>query len=226
MPITYGVFDSGLDFASPWLEQASPGCRSVGIGLRRWHGDMMMQFRSVRSDRRGYTLGELLWVIVILGVLSALAIPRLDWMKYRINAESRNMAMQATYAQRLAVSLQHNVRVTIDHAQRRLIVDEDANNDDTYSSNERRRVIQLDDGVNFEKNGVANLPAPAPTNELTVVVYRRDGSADQSGVIFLNTVRGVALGTANKDSRALEITRSTGRATVYRYLNSAWVRGS
>lgn len=185
-----------------------------------------MQFCSVRSDRRGYTLGELLWVIVILGILAALAIPRLDWMKYRLNAESRNMSLQLTYAQRLAVSLQHNVRVSIDHAARRLLVDEDANNDDTYSSNERRRVIQLDDGVNFEKNGVADLPAPAPTNEVTLIIYRRDGSADQSGVIFLNTIRGVALGAANKDARALEITRATGRATVYRYLNSAWVKGA
>ena len=184
-----------------------------------------MQFGSVPSGRRGYTLGELLWVIVILGVLTALAIPRLDWMKYRLNAESRNMALQLTYAQRLAVSLQHNVQVTIDHGQRRLIVDEDANNDNTFSSNERRRVIQLDNGINFEKNGVANLPSPAPTNEVTVIVYRRDGSADQSGVIFLNTTRGVALST-NKDSRALEVARATGRATVYRYLNSTWVKGS
>ena len=184
-----------------------------------------MQFGSVPSGRRGYTLGELLWVIVILGVLTALAIPRLDWMKYRLNAESRNMSLQLTYAQRLAVSLQHNVQVTIDHGQRRLVVDEDANNDNTYSSNERRRVIQLDNGINFEKNGVANLPSPAPTNEVMVIVYRRDGSADQSGVIFLNTTRGVALST-NKDSRALEVARATGRATVYRYLNSTWVKGS
>ncbi len=184
-----------------------------------------MQLHSVRSDRRGYSLGELLWVIVILGILAALAIPRLDWMKYRLNAESRNISLQMTYAQRLAVSLQHNVRVTIDHGQRRLIVDEDANNDDTFTAGERRRVVQLDDGVNFEKNGVADLPSPAPTNEVTQIIYRRDGSADQAGVIFLNTVRGVAM-SSNQDSRALEIARATGRATIYRYLNSTWIKGS
>ena len=184
-----------------------------------------MQLRSVRPDRRGYSLGELLLVIVIVGILAALAIPRLDWMKYRLNAESRNMALQMTYAQRLSVSLQHNVQVTIDHGQRRLIVDEDANNDGNYSSGERRRMIQLEDGVNFEKNGVADLPAPAPTNEVTRLIYRRDGSCDQAGVIFLNTARGVAL-SLNKDARALEIARATGRATTYRYLNGAWVKGS
>ena len=153
-----------------------------------------MQFRSVRHDRRGYTLGELLWVIVILGVITALAVPKLDWMKYRLNAEQRNIAGQLSYAQRLAVSLQHNVQVTIDNAQKRLLVDEDANNDGTYTSNERRRVIQLTSGLNFSQNGVTSLPAPAPANQLTTIIYRRDGSADQSGVIFMNTDRGVAAG--------------------------------
>lgn len=183
-----------------------------------------MQFRSVMHDRRGYSLGELLWVIVILSILTALAIPRLDWMRFRLNAEQRNISLQLTYAQRLAVSLQHNVQVTVDRTNRRLIVDEDANNDGTYASSERRRVVQLDDGVNFAKNSVADLPAPSPTNELTTIVYRRDGSADQAGVIFLNSIRGVNLGT-NKDARALEVTRATGRATSYRYLNSSWVKG-
>ena len=183
-----------------------------------------MQVRSVMLDRRGYSLGELLWVIVILSILTALAIPRLDWMRFRLNAEQRNISLQLTYAQRLAVSLQHNVQVTVDRTNRRLVVDEDANNDGTYASSERRRVVQLDDGVNFEKNSVADLPAPSPTNELTTIVYRRDGSADQAGVIFLNSIRGVNLGT-NKDARALEITRATGRATSYRYLNSSWVKG-
>lgn len=184
-----------------------------------------MQSVSLRFDRRGYTLGELLWVIVILGIITALAVPKLDWMKYRLNAEQRNIAMQLSYAQRLAVSLQHNVQVTIDNTQKRLVVDEDSNNDGTYSSNERRRVIQLIEGLNFTKNGVPDLPAPAPTNQVSVIVYRRDGSADQSGVIFMNTDRGVALST-NNDARALEVTRATGRAITYKYLNSTWVKGT
>lgn len=184
-----------------------------------------MQRRSVWTDRDGYTLGELLWVIVILSVVAGLAIPKLDWMKYRLNAEQRNLAMQLSYAQRLAVSLQHNVQVTIDNGQRRLIVDEDSNNDGTYSASERRRVVQLIDGLNFTRNGAPDLPSPAPTNVITTIVYRRDGSADQSGVIFMNTTRGVNLGN-NKDARALEVTRATGRAVTYKYLNSAWVKGN
>lgn len=183
-----------------------------------------MQRMSV-DNNRGYSLGELLWVIVIISIVAALAIPRLDWMKYRVNAEIRNVSLQLTYAQRLSVSLQHDVRVTLDHATRRLLVDEDRNNDGTYSSGERRRVVQLDDGVNFERNGVSALPAPLPSNELTTIIYRRDGSADQSGVVYLNTNRGVALST-NKDARALEVVRATGRAVTYSYVSGSWVKGS
>lgn len=177
------------------------------------------------DNNRGYSLGELLWVIVIISVVAGLAVPRLDWMKYRVNAETRNIAMQLTYAQRLSVSLQHDVRVTLDHTTRRLLVDEDRDNNGSYGSGERRRVVQLDDGVNFERNGVTTLPAPLPTNELTTIIYRRDGSADQGGVVYLNTNRGVSLGT-NKDARALEIVRATGRATTYSFVSGSWVKGS
>jgi len=184
-----------------------------------------MQGCSRVRDRRGYSLGELLWVIVILSIIAGLALPRLDWVKLRVNSEQRNIAMQLTYAQRLAVSLQNNVQLTIDHANRRLLVDEDANNDGVFQSGERRRVIQLDDGINFERNGVADLPSPAPTNEITTIVYRRDGSADQAGVIFMNTTRGVNSGL-NNDARAMEIIRATGRAITYKYLGGTWVKGS
>ena len=183
-----------------------------------------MQIGALPRNSQGYSIGELLWVIVILGIIAALALPRLDWIRYRINAEARNVTLQLAYAQRLAVSLQHNVLVTVDHANRRLTVDEDANNDGLYGSNERRRVIQLQDGVNFESNGVASLPSPSPSNELTRITYRRDGSADQTGVVYLNTLRGGALGN-NNDARALEIVRSTGRAFWYRYTSAGWAKG-
>jgi len=184
-----------------------------------------MQWVAPIRNRRGYTLGELLWVIVILSVIAGLALPRLDWMRYRLNAEVRNVSLQLGYAQRLAVSLQHNVQVTIDHGNRRLIVDEDANNDGVFGAGERRRVVQLDDGINFEQVTAPNLPAPAPSTELTQIIYRRDGSADQSGVVFLNTQRAQNMNSP-ADARALEIIRATGRAVAYKYTSAGWIRGN
>jgi Tfp pilus assembly protein FimT len=184
-----------------------------------------MGLRSGASGSRGNTLGELLWVIVILSIVAAFAIPKLDWLGFRLNGETRNMTLQLAYAQRLAVSLQHNVQVTIDHSARELIIHEDANNDGAYATTERRRVVQLEPGVNFERNGVPDLPPPSSTPELLRILYRRDGTADRAGVIFINSDRGVR-GRTNADARAIEVVRATGRGFWWRYLGGNWSRGS
>jgi prepilin-type N-terminal cleavage/methylation domain-containing protein len=178
-----------------------------------------------RGDRRGFSLTEMLIIIVMLGILALLAFPKLDFMRYRVNADARNVMMTLAYAQRLAVSLQHNVQVTIDPVNRQIRTLEDANDDGTFSSNERIRGFSLSDGVVFDKNGAPDLPAPAATNELTSVTFWRDGSANTAGSIFLNTTRGVAKGN-NEDARGLDITRSTGRTTWYTYTGGSWRRGN
>jgi Tfp pilus assembly protein FimT len=179
--------------------------------------------RRLPRGEAGYTLIEALVILVIMSIIAGFAIPKLDWTTYRVNSEVRNMVMQLAYAQRLAVSLQHNVLVTVDPDARRLIVDEDKNNDGVYTSDERRRVIQLDDGVTFARNGAPDLPAPNPTTELTTITYRRDGSASSSGVIFMNSLRGINRGT-NANSRALAIVRATGRAFWFSYASGTWQR--
>lgn len=176
------------------------------------------------ADTRGFSLTEMLIIIVMLGILALLAFPKLDFMRYRVNADARNVTMMLAYAQRLAVSLQHNVQVTIDPVNRQMRTLEDKNDDGTYSSDERIRGFSLSDGVVFDQNGAPNLPAPAATNVLTAVTFWRDGSANTAGAIFINTTRGVARGD-NEDARGVDIVRSTGRATWYTYTGGSWRKG-
>jgi Tfp pilus assembly protein FimT len=173
----------------------------------------------------GFSLTEMLILIVMLSILAALALPRLDYVRYRVNTDARNVMMTMAYAQRLAVSLQHNVQVTIDAANRQVRTLEDRNDDGQFTADERVRGFQLTEGVIFDRNGAPALPAPAPNNEVTQITFWRDGSANTAGVIFLNTTRGVARGD-NEDSRALEIVRSTGRTTWWTYTGGAWRRGT
>ena len=189
-----------------------------------YRGDRKLA-RQGGTGTRGFSLIQLLIIIVLLGILALLASPKLDFMRYRVNADARNVTMMMAYAQRLAVSLQHNVQVTIDPVHRQIRTLEDKNDDGTYSSDERIRGFTLSDGVVFARNGAPDLPAPAATNELDAVTFWRDGSANTAGVIFLNTTRGMAKGT-NEDARGLDIVRSTGRATWYTYTGGSWRRGS
>jgi len=184
-----------------------------------------MLSRRAATDTRGFSLIQMLIILVMLGILALLAFPKLDFMRYRVNADARSVTMTLAYAQRLAVSLQHNVQVTIDPANRQIRTLEDKNDDGTYSSDERIRGFSLSDGVVFDRNGAPDLPAPAATNVLEAVTFWRDGSANTAGVIFLNTTRGVAKRT-NEDARGLDIVRSTGRATWYTYTGGSWRRGS
>ena len=178
----------------------------------------------IRQAQRGFTLIEMLILVVMLSILASLALPRLDYNRYRVNADARNVMMTLAYAQRLAVSLQHNVQVTFDPVNRQVRTLEDANDDGNFTADERVRGFQLTEGVILDRNGAPNLPAPSPSNEVTQITFWRDGSANTAGVVYLNTTKGVAKGN-NEDSRALEIIRSTGRASWWTYTGGSWRRG-
>ena len=79
--------------------------------------------RALRS-RQGFTLIEILTALVIMAIIAALAIPRLNLDGYKVSSAVRGVTAGLTYAQRLAVSLQSDVRVSFDSTRRRLRVHE------------------------------------------------------------------------------------------------------
>lgn len=204
--------------------QAALGCHGMQ-GIACMSKGKRLARRTGPLGTRGLTLTEMLIVIVMISVLAAIALPRLDYQRYRLNTDARNFVMTLAYAQRLAVSLQHNVQVSFDAANRQIRTLEDKNDDGLYTSDERIRGFQLSEGVTLDRNAAPDLPAPAATNELTQVTFWRDGSANTAGVVFLNTVRGVAKGD-NEDSRGIDIVRATGRASWWTYTGGSWRRGS
>ena len=185
----------------------------------------------LRLARGGFTLIEILVVIVVLAILSAIAIPRIDVDKYKVQAGVRAITSTLAYSQRLAVSLQQDVRVAFDSANSRLRIHEDDDNDGVMDPGERVTYTTLDNGVIFGRGitpahaiGANAFNFTRTQGGLPVVIFRRDGSASEAGGFYLNTVRAVAAGSSNK-TRAAEIVRASGRVVWYTYGTGACTRG-
>lgn len=178
----------------------------------------------------GYTITELLIVVIIMGLLTALAYPSLNALRNQAEAGMVQLATTLQAAQREAVARQHDVRVVFQPTSNRLQLIFDENGNGAADGSERVRGVALDPMIRFGRGaaparafGSGNVSLSDGT---TTLVFHRNGSASASGGIYLTTVRGAA-GDAKwaRDARAVEIVRATGRVEWYRYSGAAWVRG-
>jgi prepilin-type N-terminal cleavage/methylation domain-containing protein len=182
-------------------------------------------------DRRGFTLVEALTVIVIIGLMAGIAIPRSGVATYRANSGAQVVATALIYAQRQAISRQADTRVAFDVANNELRIHEDANNDNVIDLNERVTMTALPEGVTFGRGaaparamGGAVVTFTRTQGLLPVVIFRRDGSASENGGAYVTTVDGLSVGRT-ADVRAVELSRATGRASWFSYATGAWKEG-
>jgi prepilin-type N-terminal cleavage/methylation domain-containing protein len=182
-----------------------------------------------RLDRAGLTLLEVLTVIVLIGIVAAIGLPRIDFAGAKANAAARALSLAMSRAQREAVTLQSDVWVAVDSAGRALVVHEDRNNDGLVQPGERVTTVALDEGVVFGTSGAPPLPMGAGTvsftrthNGLPAVVFHRDGSASESGGFYLTTVKHLAAGKPT-GTRAVTVAQATGRPLWWSYGSGTWV---
>ncbi len=183
-----------------------------------------------RGRRGGTSLFELLTVMAILGVLMAIALPRIRAGRYQADAGAIQLALALEQAQRGAISKQMPVLVRIDSANHRVQLVEDGNGDRAVTAGERARWVPLDDPARFVSpplrvGGEAAEGAVVATRldsvgALPTIVFRRDGSASVTAELYL-----IARGKG-EDYRAVVLPRATARAEWYRYGNGTWLRGT
>ena len=188
-----------------------------------------MGFRGTRP-LKGFTLVEAVVVMMLVGLIAAFAVPRLDFSRFRVNGAVRAVAGRLALAQRTAITLQNNVNVVFNTGTQQITIHEDADNDNVIDIGERTRSYPVGEGVEFGRGGaptrlygVDKVSFTRRFNGMPELVFRRDGSASESGGIYLTTTR-AALTATPKDARSVEVVRATGRAEWYRYDGSAWKR--
>ncbi|MGH7524691.1 MAG: type IV pilin protein [Gemmatimonadales bacterium] len=169
------------------------------------------------------TLFELMIVVAMIGILSAIALTRLDWMRYQADSAARGTMAEVATAERLALSLQSNVIISFPDSTKMQVL-EDANDNGLAGATERVRTVPLENNFAYGKSSAPDLPDPeVPTVISTPLTFHRDGSADRSGTIYLH---GPGYDPACKHCRAVAVSRATGRVVWYSYATGTWTRAN
>ena len=183
-----------------------------------------------RRSAFGFTLVEMLIVLVVIGLVVGLAAPKIDVIKFRIGSAMQGVGMSLLAVERQAITQQHDVIVMFDVPNNLIRIHDDANNNDIVDPGERVRGMPLGEGIVYGRPASVT-PRPMGTGAVTftkvvaglpAVVFHRDGSASEAGGFYLTSNRALQAGTHLDDTRSVELERATGRALWFKYGAGGW----
>jgi prepilin-type N-terminal cleavage/methylation domain-containing protein len=181
-----------------------------------------------RRSRRGFSILELIIVLIMAGIIAGMAVPRLNYDRYRADGAMRVVRTVLQGAQRNAIMRQTNVVVAFDESANLMRLLEDTNNNCQKDTGERMWTRPLEDGAKFRVPPTP-YPGTAPSTALLginlctlaglpAVEFLRDGAASSELDVYLTSSRGRAI-----DFRLVRVTQATGRTESFRF-DGSWKR--
>lgn len=182
--------------------------------------------QNAQTTHNGFSLLELVVVVLIIGIVGSLAFPRVDVAGMRVNSAHRQIGMTLLAAQRSAILRQHAVVVALDTTRGMLRVHEDRNNNGVIEAGEPVRFVEIEAGVSFGRGaapahamGAGPIALAKRQGNLPAITFHRSGSAgEQGGFYITGQLRNP------EHARAFEVQKATGRTVFYQYAGGAWRR--
>jgi len=184
--------------------------------------------RLASRRRLGFTLLEIMIVLVLVALMARLAIPQMQISQYRVDGAMRTVQAALQQAERGAVQRQMEVAVSFDTANKRVRVHFDVNNNRAIDAGEDALWRPLEEGNRFATpplgvtgtsvgsflvgTSITISPDGYPT-----VYYHRDGAASTGLEVYIRSSS-----SDMNDFRALVVTQATGRVDLYRYGSNVW----
>lgn len=186
-----------------------------------------------QANRRGFSILELMVVMVLIAIISSIALPKINTSQYRSDAAMRALQGVLQQAQRSAIQTQNTVMVSFDTVANSVRVVYDVNNNRVIDLNEVVRWKHFEEGAKFASppsplsgNIIASITGDrisVSTDGLPTVYYKRNGTASTGYQIHLTSARN----DKPTDFRGLKISQATGRVEVYRLgLNNIWQKAT
>jgi prepilin-type N-terminal cleavage/methylation domain-containing protein len=180
--------------------------------------------------RQGYTIIELALVLTLIAIMSAMALPKLSFLRYRQDANGRLVQRTLQTAQQTSLRRNTNVLFIVDYAQSRMRIVEDTNSSGTADGAEPWTSWKLAEGARFSiptttVDGATAYYATGPgistTSAGPTITFYPNGSASGDAFLYIGGPAGRA-----DALRAIQFGGATGRTRMWRYVSGTWKRDS
>jgi prepilin-type N-terminal cleavage/methylation domain-containing protein len=180
---------------------------------------MRCQPRQPAVNRPGYTLMEIVVVLMLTGIVAALTYPKIDVGRYKADSVVTTVRSVMQQAQRASLVSQHDVIVTFDTEANEIRVAWDKNNNKVLDPGERVTNTKLSSGNKFAKpdmgvRGAVNAAVVGANVKMVeskpTVTFHRDGSLSSDLEVYMSTI-----GSPIR-WRAVTVVQATGRTDWYR----------